>query len=84
MLFCRPSQMALEDLSLFRALPESVVLYPSDAVSAERATELAANVVGITYTRVSRPATPVLYGNEEQFVIGQCKVMGDYGFITIL
>ena len=31
-----PSQMGLEDIAMFRAIPEAVVLYPSDAVSAER------------------------------------------------
>lgn len=70
-----PSQMGLEDLALFRALPNSVVLYPTDAVSAEYATQLAANFDGITYTRVSRPNTPVIYANNEVFEIGKCKVI---------
>lgn len=69
-----PSQMGLEDIALFRALPDSIVLYPSDAVAAEYATELAANYNGITYTRVSRPNTPVIYANNEKFEIGKCKV----------
>jgi transketolase len=30
-------------LAMFRAIPGSTVFYPSDAVSAERAVELAAN-----------------------------------------
>ena len=38
-----PSQMALEDLAMFRAVPTCTVFYPSDAVSTERAVELAAN-----------------------------------------
>lgn len=38
-----PSQMALEDLAMFRAIPTCTVFYPSDAVSTERAVELAAN-----------------------------------------
>jgi transketolase len=62
-----PSQMALEDFAMFRAVPNSVVLYPSDAVSAERAVELAANHVGLVYIRTSRPATEVVYGNDEVF-----------------
>ena len=33
------SQMALEDLAMFRAIPTSTVFYPSDAVSTERAGE---------------------------------------------
>ncbi|CAH0596130.1 unnamed protein product [Chrysodeixis includens] len=49
-----PSQMGLEDLALFRAVPSATVFYPSDAVSTERAVELAANTRGICYIRTSR------------------------------
>merc|ERR1712024_75774 len=70
-----PSQMALEDLAMFRSLPGCTVFYPSDAVATERAIELAANAKGITFTRVSRPATEVVYDNNEVFEIGKAKVL---------
>uniref|UniRef100_A0A7I4YJF1 transketolase n=1 Tax=Haemonchus contortus TaxID=6289 RepID=A0A7I4YJF1_HAECO len=70
-----PSQMALEDLAIFRAIPGSTVFYPSDGVAAERATELAANTKGIVFIRTGRPALPVLYKNEEPFAIGKAKVL---------
>ena len=35
-----PSQMALEDIAIFRAVHSSTVLYPSDSISAERLTEI--------------------------------------------
>jgi len=70
-----PSQMALEDLAMFRSLPGCTVFYPSDAVATERAIELAANTKGITFTRVSRPATEVIYDNNEVFEIGKAKVL---------
>jgi transketolase len=70
-----PSQMGLEDLAMFRAIPESVVLYPSDAVSAERLVLAAARRRGICYIRTTRPKTPVLYGNDEQFPIGGSKIV---------
>jgi len=70
-----PSQMALEDIAMFRSLPGCTVFYPSDAVSTERATELAANTKGICFIRVSRPATPVIYSNQEQFTIGKAKIV---------
>lgn len=38
-----PSQMALEDLAMFRSIPMSTVFYPSDGVATEKAVELAAN-----------------------------------------
>lgn len=69
------SQMALEDISLFRAVLGSVVLYPSDAMSAERLVEEAAKHTGISYIRTTRSDTPVLYGTSEKFPIGGCKVL---------
>ncbi len=70
-----PSQMGLEDLAMFRTLPGSVVLYPSDAVAAERLVVEAARHEGIVYIRTSRPKTPVIYSNDEPFPIGGCKVL---------
>ncbi len=70
-----PSQMGLEDLAMFRAILGSVVLYPCDAVSTEHLVAAAARHRGIVYLRTSRMATPILYGPEEQFPIGGCKVL---------
>lgn len=70
-----PSQMALEDLAMFRTIPGSTVFYPSDAVSTEYAVELAANTKGICFIRSSRPNTPVLYENNEVFQVGKSKVV---------
>ncbi|MBI2461044.1 MAG: transketolase [Candidatus Rokubacteria bacterium] len=70
-----PSQMGLEDLAMMRAVPGAVVLYPADAVAAERCVELAARHRGIVYIRTSRPKTPVLYDPEEPFAIGGLKVL---------
>src|SRR6266436_1465084 len=70
-----PSQMGLEDLALMRAVAGSVVLYPSDAVCAEKLVEQMATHKGICYLRTSRPKTPVIYGNDEQFPIGGAKIV---------
>ncbi|MEM3479861.1 MAG: transketolase [Candidatus Bathyarchaeia archaeon] len=70
-----PSQMGLEDLALFRAVFGSTVLYPCDAVSAEKLTCAMANFEGISYIRTTRPKTPVIYNNDEEFHIGGSKVL---------
>lgn len=70
-----PSQMGLEDLAMMRAIPHSVVLYPSDAVSAERLVVQAAKHNGIVYIRTTRPKTSVIYPNNEEFEIGGCKIL---------
>ena len=70
-----PSQMGLEDIAMFRAVPGSVILYPSDAVAAEQLVVEAARHRGICYIRTTRPKTPVLYANDERFPIGGSKVL---------
>merc|ERR1712226_989663 len=70
-----PSQMGLEDIAMFRTLPGCTIFYPSDAVSCEKAVELAANTKGICYIRLSRPATEIIYDNEEEFAIGKAKII---------
>jgi transketolase len=71
-----PSQMGLEDIALMRCLPESIVLYPCDAVSTHKLVEQMARYSdGLSYLRTTRMTTPVLYGNDEQFPVGGCKVL---------
>ena len=74
-----PSQMALEDLSMMRAVHGCAVLYPSDAVSTERLVVEMARHKGMAYMRTSRPKTPVIYGPEESFPIGGSKVVRQSG-----
>lgn len=69
------SQMALEDLAMFRAIMNSVVLYPSDAFSTYRALEIAANHQGIVYIRTGRPAASLLYTPTDTFQLGKLKVL---------
>lgn len=68
------SQMALEDIAMFRTLLDCSVLYPSDAVSAEKLTSLAASHFGNVYIRTTRAETPVTYNNNEEFKIGGLKI----------
>lgn len=69
------SQMGLEDIAMFRSILDSIVLYPSDAVSTERLVEEAAKQKGIVYIRTTREKTPILYDRHEDFPIGKCKVL---------
>lgn len=81
-----PSQMALEDLAMARAVPNCTVLYPSDAVCAERMVALAAATPGPVYIRSSRPKTPILYSTTEQFPAGGSKVLrqSDTDVVTVV
>ncbi len=70
-----PSQMALEDIAMMRSVYESTVLYPSDANQTVKLVAQMAEVKGISYIRTTREKLPVIYGPEEQFKIGGCKVL---------
>ncbi len=69
------SQMGLEDMAMMSSILNSVVLYPSDAVSTEGLLAQMHNHHGIGYLRVTREKTPVLYSSDEEFVIGGSKVL---------
>lgn len=71
-----PSQMGLEDIALFRTLPDSIILYPCDAVSTYRCVEIMANHhTSISYLRTTRAETPVVYENSTQFTLGGCHIL---------
>jgi transketolase len=69
------SQMGLEDIAMFRTILDSVVFYPSDAVSAEKLVEIMAEHKGISYLRTTRKELPILYRNDEVFRLGGSKIL---------
>ena len=70
-----PSQMGLEDISMFLSVPNSTILYPSDAPSTEYLTKEMLNLKGISYLRTTRGTTPVIYSEKEKFPVGKFKVV---------
>ncbi|HEY7779423.1 MAG TPA: transketolase [Ktedonobacterales bacterium] len=69
-----PSQMALEDLAMMRAVYGSTVLYPCDANQTAKLVDEMAGRSGIVYMRTTREKTPVIYGPDEEFHVGGCRV----------
>jgi transketolase len=70
-----PSQMALEDLAMMRAVQGSTVLYPSDGTSAAALVAAMLDTDGVVYMRTTRGAYPVLYDAAESFPVGGAKVV---------
>jgi transketolase len=70
-----PSQMALEDLAMLRAVHGTTVLYPSDGTSTAALVQAMADRPGISYLRTTRGAYPVLYDAAETFPVGGSKVL---------
>jgi transketolase len=70
-----PSQMGLEDLAMFRAVPGSTVMYPCDANQTAQLVSIMADRGGISYLRTTRGETPVIYGPDERFPIGGSRIL---------
>ncbi len=70
-----PSQMALEDIAMMRAINGSTVLYPSDGNQTAQLVAAMADIDGISYIRTTREATPILYEPDEIFRVGGSRVL---------
>jgi transketolase len=70
-----PSQMALEDLAMMRAVHGSTVLYPADGNATAVLVQTMADLPGISYMRTTREKTPKLYDAGEPFPIGGSKTV---------
>jgi transketolase len=81
-----PSQMALEDLAMMRAVGGSTVLYPCDANQTAKLVAAMGELEGISYLRTTRSATPVVYGPDEDFPVGGSRVLreSDEDEVTIV
>jgi transketolase len=72
------SHHAIEDLGLMCSLPNLTVVVPADATEASQAVRAAADTPGPFYIRLSRPKTPLVYKNGDQyysFVLGRAETM---------
>lgn len=70
-----PSQMGLEDISMYRSIHGSTVLCPGDANATQYLVKEVLDRDGVVYIRTNRPATPVYYDSNEQFPIGGSKIL---------
>jgi transketolase len=70
-----PSQMALEDLAMMRAVCGSTVLYPCDANQTAKLLAQMVDLPGISYLRTTREKTPIIYGPDEKFPLGGSKIV---------
>src|SRR5207247_5001418 len=70
-----PSQMALEDLAMMRAVHGSAVLYPADGNATAHLVGEMLKWRGISYMRTTREETRILYRPEEEFPVGGSKTL---------
>lgn len=79
------SAQSIEDLAIFRTLPNVVVLHPCDDVSTRVLTNQLVNLNQPSYTRTARNKTPVFYdGREHEIQIGKGIVLKDGNDVAII
>lgn len=74
----------LEDIALMRALPNMVVVAPSDSIEAEKATRAIANNGKPTYLRLSRADAPVFTTEDTPFEIGKAYILHEGHDVAIM
>ena len=67
------SHQAIEDMGILRTIPNMTVIMPADYYSARKLVRAAAEFDGPVYLRFTRDAIPVIYDEEDRFVIGKAK-----------
>lgn len=66
---------AIEDIAVFRDMPNMTVIVPADSVEAAAAIRAITNLPGPAYLRLSRPKEPTVYTVDKPFIIGKaCRV----------
>jgi transketolase len=69
------SHQIVEDISIMRTIPRMTVLVPADYWQAYRALEASLSYEGPVYLRLGRPAIPVFYEEQDDFVIGKGRIL---------
>lgn len=79
------SAQSIEDLAIFRTLPNVIVMHPCDDVSTRVLTNQLAAIKQPSYTRTARNKTPVLYdGRESEIEIGKGIVLQEGNDVAII
>lgn len=78
------SHQSLEDISITRAIPNLIVLSPSDDAQTKYLLEEAVKYNGPVYIRLTRPKTEEIYNKNETFEIGKAVCHGNGTDATII
>tara|TARA_B100000809_G_scaffold258964_1_gene303060 strand:+ start:115 stop:1050 length:936 start_codon:yes stop_codon:yes gene_type:complete len=80
------SAQSIEDLAIYRSLPNMLVLHPSDFNSTEQLTIQLASTNSPSYTRTARNKTPVIYDEHaaSKLVIGKGAILSEGEDVAII
>jgi transketolase len=72
-----PTHLAIEDIAIFRALPNMTVVAPADANEMRRFMNVSVNHPGPIYIRLGKGGDPIVTSDEQQFAIGKTYRLRD-------
>ncbi|MFP7464790.1 transketolase C-terminal domain-containing protein [Bacillus safensis] len=67
------SHQAIEDMGVLRSFPNMTVIMGADYYSTRKLIKQAAETYGPMYLRFTRDAVPMIYDENEEFIIGRAK-----------
>ena len=82
--FMGGSHQIIEDIASLRAVPDLVLISPSDSIEAKKATVAAAKHVGPVAIRLAEPRVPVLFRDDYRFEIGKATVLKEGRDVAII
>ena len=78
------THQALEDLAIMRALPNMVVICPTDSIEAKKATQAIARLNKPCYLRLSREKVPLITTEQTPFEIGKAQIFHEGSDVAII
>jgi transketolase len=78
------THQAIEDLAVMRAIPNMLVVSPSDPATTRKAVLAIADHVGPVYMRLGRQEAAVLHGEQTPFTLGQMIPLRQGRDLTII
>ena len=78
------SHQAIEDLGIYRSIPNMTVIMPADYWSTRKLVRAAAEKHGPVYLRFTRDKVPVIYDENTEFVIGKANRIRDGKDVAII
>jgi len=73
----------VEDIAIMRALPNMTVVAPADGVECKLATRALTDMPGPVYLRITRDASPVIFGEDYKFILGKVVPLREGKDLTI-
>lgn len=78
------SHQCIEDMGIYRTIPNMTVIMPADYYAAKALVRAAAETYGPMYLRFTRDAVPVIYDENTKFEIGKAIQLCDGKDISII